>query len=243
MSRARACPRLAQWPSELNPRRRIPLAVPERAARLPGRPRLRRHSDALDAGLDSGGSPHFLRGRGGATADAYRRVPDARPTRRGTWCFARTYSPWRACSRGRSPRPATRAGSSRRSWTQPTHPLSTAGWRCQLVVRPYPPPRGELTTGPQAWLDSVAAPAAASPPGKTHAVRPSPAGLATLFFTEMWERFTSYGMRAILILFMVATASGDGGLGIEDKTASSIYGLFVAACYLLSLLGGWKPTD
>lgn len=65
-----------------------------------------------------------------------------------------------------------------------------------------------------------------------------PRGLATLFFTEMWERFTYYGMRAILILFMVATVS-DGGLGIEDKTASSIYGLFVAASYLLSLLGGW----
>jgi proton-dependent oligopeptide transporter, POT family len=65
-----------------------------------------------------------------------------------------------------------------------------------------------------------------------------PRGLATLFFTEMWERFTYYGMRAILILFMVSTAS-DGGLGIEDKTASSIYGLFVAASYLLSLLGGW----
>ncbi|MFI4982008.1 MAG: peptide MFS transporter, partial [Nevskiales bacterium] len=65
-----------------------------------------------------------------------------------------------------------------------------------------------------------------------------PRGLATLFFTEMWERFTYYGMRAILILFMVA-AVADGGLGIEDKTASSIYGLFVAASYLLSLLGGW----
>jgi POT family proton-dependent oligopeptide transporter len=65
-----------------------------------------------------------------------------------------------------------------------------------------------------------------------------PRGLATLFFTEMWERFTYYGMRAILTLFMV-TAAADGGLGIEDKTASSIFGLFVAASYLLSLLGGW----
>jgi POT family proton-dependent oligopeptide transporter len=65
-----------------------------------------------------------------------------------------------------------------------------------------------------------------------------PRGLATLFFTEMWERFTYYGMRAILTLFMV-TAAADGGLGIEDKTASSIFGIFVAASYLLSLLGGW----
>ncbi|MFI4891252.1 MAG: peptide MFS transporter [Steroidobacterales bacterium] len=65
-----------------------------------------------------------------------------------------------------------------------------------------------------------------------------PRGLATLFFTEMWERFTYYGMRAILILFMVA-AVADGGLGIADTTASSIYGLFVAGSYLTSLLGGW----
>lgn len=65
-----------------------------------------------------------------------------------------------------------------------------------------------------------------------------PRGLATLFLTEMWERFTHYGMRAILVLFMV-TAASEGGLGIDDHAASSIYGLFVASCYLLSLLGGW----
>jgi proton-dependent oligopeptide transporter, POT family len=65
-----------------------------------------------------------------------------------------------------------------------------------------------------------------------------PRGLATLFLTEMWERFTHYGMRAILVLFMVSAAA-DGGLGIDDQAASSIFGLFVASCYLLSLLGGW----
>jgi POT family proton-dependent oligopeptide transporter len=54
----------------------------------------------------------------------------------------------------------------------------------------------------------------------------------------MWERFTYYGMRAILILFMVAAVS-DGGLGINDRTASSIYGLYLACTYLLSLFGGW----
>jgi POT family proton-dependent oligopeptide transporter len=54
----------------------------------------------------------------------------------------------------------------------------------------------------------------------------------------MWERFTYYGMRAILILFMVSAVS-QGGLGIDDRTASSIYGLFVAGSYLFSLLGGW----
>jgi POT family proton-dependent oligopeptide transporter len=75
-----------------------------------------------------------------------------------------------------------------------------------------------------------------NPPGRT--LFGQPRGLATLFLTEMWERFTYYGMRAILILFMVSAAS-EGGLGIDDKTASSIYGLFVAGSYLLSLLGGW----
>jgi len=78
--------------------------------------------------------------------------------------------------------------------------------------------------------------ASSPPPGKT--LFGQPRGLATLFFTEMWERFTYYGMRAILILFMVSAVS-QGGLGIDDKTASSIYGLFVAGSYLFSLLGGW----
>lgn len=65
-----------------------------------------------------------------------------------------------------------------------------------------------------------------------------PRGLATLFLTEMWERFTYYGMRAILILFLTTAASG-GGLGIADRAASSIYGLYMAGTYLLSLIGGW----
>jgi POT family proton-dependent oligopeptide transporter len=65
-----------------------------------------------------------------------------------------------------------------------------------------------------------------------------PRGLATLFMTEMWERFTYYGMRAILILFM-AGAVAKGGLGIDDKTASAVYGLYIAATYLLAPMGGW----
>jgi proton-dependent oligopeptide transporter, POT family len=65
-----------------------------------------------------------------------------------------------------------------------------------------------------------------------------PRGLFTLFFTEMWERFTYYGMRAMLILFMVDAVS-HGGLGINDRTASSIYGLYLACGYLVSLLGGY----
>jgi proton-dependent oligopeptide transporter, POT family len=65
-----------------------------------------------------------------------------------------------------------------------------------------------------------------------------PRGLATLFFTEMWERFTYYGIQSILILFLVA-ASGRGGLGFGDKTASDIWGLYAGGTYLLSVLGGW----
>jgi POT family proton-dependent oligopeptide transporter len=65
-----------------------------------------------------------------------------------------------------------------------------------------------------------------------------PRGLATLFLTEMWERFTYYGMRGVLILFMVA-AVGKGGLGLDDQTASSIYGMYIGGTYLFGLLGGW----
>jgi proton-dependent oligopeptide transporter, POT family len=64
-----------------------------------------------------------------------------------------------------------------------------------------------------------------------------PRGLATLFFTEMWERFSYYGMRTILILFMVDTARG--GLGFADSKAGAIYGLYTAMVYLLCLGGGW----
>ena len=52
-----------------------------------------------------------------------------------------------------------------------------------------------------------------------------PRGLATLFFTEMWERFSYYGMRALLILFMTAHGR-DGGLGFDVATAGAIYGLY-----------------
>jgi POT family proton-dependent oligopeptide transporter len=65
-----------------------------------------------------------------------------------------------------------------------------------------------------------------------------PRGLATLFFTEMWERFTYYGMRSVLILFLVSAAS-QGGLGFDDQTASSIYGLYICGTYVFAPVGGW----
>jgi proton-dependent oligopeptide transporter, POT family len=83
-------------------------------------------------------------------------------------------------------------------------------------------------------------PAAASPAGAPHArtIFGQPIGLATLFLTELWERFTYYGIQSLLILFMVAPAA-KGGLGLDDKSSASIYGLYVGSTYLLGLLGGW----
>jgi POT family proton-dependent oligopeptide transporter len=65
-----------------------------------------------------------------------------------------------------------------------------------------------------------------------------PRGLATLFFTEMWERFSYYGMRALLILFMVATVE-QGGLGFNVAKSGAIYGLYTAMVYLMGVPGGW----
>ncbi|RAW01262.1 peptide MFS transporter [Pseudochryseolinea flava] len=65
-----------------------------------------------------------------------------------------------------------------------------------------------------------------------------PRGLATLFFTEMWERFSYYGMRALLFLFIVAPIH-EGGLGFDDKSGGAIYGLYTMFVYLLALPGGW----
>ena len=70
-----------------------------------------------------------------------------------------------------------------------------------------------------------------------------PSALATLFFTEMWERFSYYGMRAILVLYLIAPPDGanppGGGLGFSDADAAAIYGTYVSLIYLLPLVGGW----
>ena len=65
-----------------------------------------------------------------------------------------------------------------------------------------------------------------------------PRGLSTLFFTEMWERFSYYGMRALLILFMTAPASA-GGLAFDTGVAGAIYGLYTSSVYMACLPGGW----
>jgi POT family proton-dependent oligopeptide transporter len=65
-----------------------------------------------------------------------------------------------------------------------------------------------------------------------------PIGLSTVFFTEMWERFSYYGIRPLLVLFMTA-ALASGGFGYDRTTASSIVGIYAASVYLASLPGGW----
>ncbi|MBP6551374.1 MAG: MFS transporter [Flavobacterium sp.] len=65
-----------------------------------------------------------------------------------------------------------------------------------------------------------------------------PAGLFVLFFTEMWERFSFYGMRSLLILFLTASAM-DGGWEWSRENASSLFGSYVGLVYLSTMLGGY----
>ncbi|MFR0583785.1 peptide MFS transporter [Limosilactobacillus mucosae] len=65
-----------------------------------------------------------------------------------------------------------------------------------------------------------------------------PRGLATLFFTEMWERFSYYGMRAILLFYMYY-AVNKGGLGMDQATAASIMSIYGSLVYLSGVIGGW----
>ncbi|MFD1174654.1 peptide MFS transporter [Oceanobacillus sp. M65] len=65
-----------------------------------------------------------------------------------------------------------------------------------------------------------------------------PKGLFTLFFTEFWERFSYYGMRALLLFYMY-TEIADGGLGIDDGTAKSIMAIYGSLVYMSGIIGGW----
>lgn len=67
-----------------------------------------------------------------------------------------------------------------------------------------------------------------------------PKGLYILFFTEMWERFSYYGMRAILVLFLISVVSGDNpGFGWTESQALFLYGWYTALVYIMSIAGGW----
>lgn len=81
-------------------------------------------------------------------------------------------------------------------------------------------------------------PAVPAEPFDTGGLGGHPRGLTTLFFAEMWERFSYYGMRALLILFMTASAA-QGGLGFDTKHAAGIYGTYTMSVYLLTILGGF----
>lgn len=78
----------------------------------------------------------------------------------------------------------------------------------------------------------------APPAGRTFFGHPW--GLSTLFFTEMWERFSYYGMRALLVLYMTAAATGDNpGLNMDDGVAKAVYGTYAGLVYLTPVAGGW----
>ncbi|SCC35244.1 amino acid/peptide transporter (Peptide:H+ symporter) [Priestia flexa] len=65
-----------------------------------------------------------------------------------------------------------------------------------------------------------------------------PKGLFTLFFTEFWERFSYYGMKALLIVYLYTEVS-KGGLGIDNGTAASIMSIYGALVYMSGIIGGW----
>src|SRR3954447_13325048 len=81
-------------------------------------------------------------------------------------------------------------------------------------------------------------PRSAARPAESKGWGGHPRGLSTLFFTEMWERFSYYGIRPLLVLFMTA-ALADGGFGFDRSQAAAIVGIYAACVYLASLPGGW----
>src|SRR5699024_571068 len=62
--------------------------------------------------------------------------------------------------------------------------------------------------------------------------------LFTLFFTEFWERFSYYGMRALLLYYMY-TAVTDGGLGMDEGLSKSIMAIYGSLVYMSGVIGGW----
>ncbi len=69
-----------------------------------------------------------------------------------------------------------------------------------------------------------------------------PKGLYTLFATEMWERFSYYGMRSLLVLYLTATVV-NGGFGLDEASALEIYAIFTGLVYLTPILGGWVSDN
>jgi POT family proton-dependent oligopeptide transporter len=76
------------------------------------------------------------------------------------------------------------------------------------------------------------------PAPDTSGIGGHPKGLTNLFFTEMWERFSYYGMRALLTLYMTKPFA-EGGLNLDEKYASVVYATYVSSVWYLPLIGGW----
>ena len=75
---------------------------------------------------------------------------------------------------------------------------------------------------------------------QTHGFLGHPIGLKTLFLTEMWERMSYYGMRALLVLYMTGNLTGfNPGLGWSQLEAQAIYGIYVGMVYFIVIPGGW----
>ena len=78
----------------------------------------------------------------------------------------------------------------------------------------------------------------------THGFFGHPVGLKTLFLTEMWERMSFYGMRALLVLYMTGVFTGvNGGLGWSQMEAQAIYGIYVGMVYFMVVPGGWVADN
>src|SRR5258708_10937083 len=100
--------------------------------------------------------------------------------------------------------------------------------------------RSALRTTTQSLYCSAVLPGAAVTAGPyDRAFFGHPRGLSTLFFTEMWERFSYYGMRALLILFMTAPIAA-GGLGFDTGVAGAVYGLYTPMVYKKRPPGGYR---
>src|SRR5688500_6414664 len=126
------------------------------------------------------------------------------------------------------------AGKNSRPPVQRRRPSATFRWRSRRAADPDPNRRGHPVTSPV----NAGATTLDQPPTLDRRFFGHPRGLATLFFTEMWERFSYYGLRPLLVLFMTA-ALASGGFGFERTQASSIVGIYAASVYLASLPGGW----
>src|SRR5262245_7675714 len=100
------------------------------------------------------------------------------------------------------------------------------------------PPKGVLEQ-PEAVAVAVDLPPSQMTPQADRSFFGHPRGLSTLFFTEMWERFSFYGIRPMLIAFMIVALTQGGMFGFDRQTAGAILGIYAGSVYLTSLPGGW----